>query len=100
MNMNIHTHPLTADKALLVNNALTHSPTHPLANTHPTRPPLALQNAGNDLYKTGKYVDSIVRYSAAIAKDPATAAFRNNRAAAHMMLQVATTPLSLCLLKF
>ena len=40
------------------------------------------------MYKAGKYVDSIVRYTAAVNKDPTVAAYLNNRAAAHMMLLV------------
>lgn len=46
------------------------------------------QTHGNTYYKAGKYNDAIARYAAAISKDPTVAAYRNNRAAAYMMLQV------------
>jgi hypothetical protein len=61
--------------------SLTHTHTRTHARTH-------AQDAGNELYKAGKYVDSIVRYTAAVNKDPTVAAYLNNRAAAHMMLLV------------
>lgn len=48
--------------------------------------PLEYKERGNAHYKKGEYNSAIEQYTLAIQGDPSVAAYRNNRAAAQMML--------------